>query len=159
MVTEVNEQDGDEEDELIEDEADSTEDELQQRFNHGEWAEVPILLAGGDYHTGWANRAMLDIFGTQPGDPLPETLEPVYPSREAYLRVGGEVAACIFGQTQAQTTDYAHRLGLAFQLTNIVRDVGEDATRGRIYPKQGWSSDIHIAILNQSWKVFIKECE
>jgi phytoene/squalene synthetase len=28
---------------------------------------------------------------------------------------------------------YAHRLGLAFQLTNIIRDVGEDAMRGRIY--------------------------
>ena len=32
--------------------------ELQQRFDHGEWAEVPILLAGGDYHTGWANHAL-----------------------------------------------------------------------------------------------------
>ena len=45
----------------------------------------------------------------------------------------GEVSARIFGQTQAQTTDYAHTLGLAFQLTNIIRDVGEDALRGRIY--------------------------
>jgi 15-cis-phytoene synthase len=47
--------------------------------------------------------------------------------------VVGEVAARIFGQTQAQTTEYAHKLGLAFQLTNITRDVGEDAARGRIY--------------------------
>lgn len=45
----------------------------------------------------------------------------------------GEVAARIFGQTELATTEYAHRLGLAFQLTNIVRDVGEDAVRGRIY--------------------------
>ena len=45
----------------------------------------------------------------------------------------GEVAAQIFGQTQAQTTAYAHKLGLAFQLTNIIRDVGEDSLRGRIY--------------------------
>ena len=45
----------------------------------------------------------------------------------------GEVAARIFGQTDPVTTDYAHRLGLAFQLTNIIRDVGEDAVRGRIY--------------------------
>lgn len=45
----------------------------------------------------------------------------------------GEVSARIFGQTQAQTTAYAHKLGLAFQLTNIIRDVGEDAMRGRIY--------------------------
>ena len=45
----------------------------------------------------------------------------------------GEVAAQIFGQTQPETTAYAHKLGLAFQLTNIIRDVGEDAQRGRIY--------------------------
>ena len=45
----------------------------------------------------------------------------------------GEVAAGIFGQTQPGTTAYAHKLGLALQLTNIIRDVGEDAMRGRIY--------------------------
>jgi 15-cis-phytoene synthase len=45
----------------------------------------------------------------------------------------GEVAARIFGQSEPATTDYAHKLGLAFQLTNIIRDVGEDARRGRIY--------------------------
>jgi phytoene synthase len=47
--------------------------------------------------------------------------------------VVGEVAANIFGQTDPRTTDYAHRLGLALQLTNIIRDVGEDAVRGRVY--------------------------
>jgi phytoene synthase len=47
--------------------------------------------------------------------------------------VVGEVAARIFGQSQDETTHYAHQLGLAFQLTNIIRDVGEDAFRGRIY--------------------------
>ncbi|MDM0112569.1 presqualene diphosphate synthase HpnD [Variovorax sp. J22R133] len=45
----------------------------------------------------------------------------------------GEVAARIFGQGEAQTTEYAHKLGLALQLTNVIRDVGEDALRGRIY--------------------------
>jgi len=45
----------------------------------------------------------------------------------------GEVAARIFGQADEATTAYAHKLGLAFQLTNIIRDVGEDAMRGRIY--------------------------
>jgi phytoene synthase len=47
--------------------------------------------------------------------------------------VVGEVAANIFGQSQPQTTAYAHKLGQALQLTNIIRDVGEDAMRGRIY--------------------------
>ncbi len=45
----------------------------------------------------------------------------------------GEVAANIFGRTEGGTIEYAHRLGLAMQLTNIIRDVGDDARRGRIY--------------------------
>ena len=60
-----------------------------------------------------------------------------YPNLERYCHlvagVVGEVAAGIFGQTQPQTTAYAHKLGQALQLTNIIRDVGEDALRGRIY--------------------------
>lgn len=47
--------------------------------------------------------------------------------------VVGEVAANIFGRTSEQTIAYAHRLGLALQLTNIIRDIGDDARRGRIY--------------------------
>ena len=47
--------------------------------------------------------------------------------------VVGEVAARIFGHTQPGTLAYAHQLGLALQLTNIIRDVGDDARMGRIY--------------------------
>ncbi len=47
--------------------------------------------------------------------------------------VVGLVAAEIFGYQDRRTLKYAHDLGLAFQLTNIIRDVGEDARRGRIY--------------------------
>ncbi len=47
--------------------------------------------------------------------------------------VVGEVAAHIFRQREVQTTAYAHKLGQALQLTNILRDVGEDARKGRIY--------------------------
>ena len=47
--------------------------------------------------------------------------------------VVGEVAANIFGRTDPATVQYAHRLGQAMQLTNIIRDVGDDARRGRIY--------------------------
>jgi phytoene synthase len=60
-----------------------------------------------------------------------------YPGLQRYCHlvagVVGEVAATIFGQTQPETTAYAHKLGQALQLTNILRDVGEDALRGRIY--------------------------
>lgn len=47
--------------------------------------------------------------------------------------VVGELSAGIFGYTQTETLAYAEKLGLAFQLTNIIRDVGDDAHRGRIY--------------------------
>jgi len=50
--------------------------------------------------------------------------------------VVGQMSAQIFGSTDPATPDYAHDLGIAFQLTNIIRDVGEDARRGRIYLPQ-----------------------
>ena len=47
--------------------------------------------------------------------------------------VVGLMSASIFGYSDKQTLEYAPALGLAFQLTNIIRDVGEDARRNRIY--------------------------
>jgi phytoene synthase len=47
--------------------------------------------------------------------------------------VVGLMSASIFGYSDKQTLEYAPELGLAFQLTNIIRDVGEDARRNRIY--------------------------
>jgi phytoene synthase len=60
-----------------------------------------------------------------------------WPALERYCyRVAGAVgilAAGIFGYRDARTLDYAKDLGIAFQLTNIIRDVGEDARKNRIY--------------------------
>ncbi|MEI7455226.1 MAG: presqualene diphosphate synthase HpnD [Nitrosomonadales bacterium] len=47
--------------------------------------------------------------------------------------VVGLLSVEIFGYSDRQTLKYAHDLGIAFQLTNIIRDVGEDARRNRIY--------------------------
>lgn len=47
--------------------------------------------------------------------------------------VVGILSASIFGYTRPETLAYAEKLGLAFQLTNIIRDVGDDARKGRIY--------------------------
>jgi phytoene synthase len=47
--------------------------------------------------------------------------------------VVGLLAAGIFGYRNERTLQYARALGIAFQLTNIIRDVGEDARRNRIY--------------------------
>ena len=50
--------------------------------------------------------------------------------------VVGRLIARILGYTQDDTLQYAETLGLALQLTNIIRDVGEDARMGRIYLPQ-----------------------
>jgi len=50
--------------------------------------------------------------------------------------VVGQLSAAIFGYTHASTLEYAENLGIAFQLTNIIRDVGEDARRDRVYLPQ-----------------------
>ncbi|MEY4928302.1 MAG: hypothetical protein RL279_41 [Pseudomonadota bacterium] len=47
--------------------------------------------------------------------------------------VVGLLSAQIFGFKNRKTLKFAHDLGMAFQLTNIIRDVGEDARRNRIY--------------------------
>jgi squalene synthase HpnC len=56
--------------------------------------------------------------------------------REYCYRVAGTVGlTCthVFGYSEPRALDLAERLGLAFQLTNIIRDVREDAALGRIY--------------------------
>lgn len=54
-----------------------------------------------------------------------------------YCRRAAGVVGCliarILGFTDSKTLDYADKMGLALQLTNIIRDVGEDARNGRIY--------------------------
>ncbi len=62
---------------------------------------------------------------------------PDFATLEVYChRVAGVVgllSAGIFGYTEPATLEYARTLGLALQLTNIIRDVGEDVRRNRIY--------------------------
>ena len=68
---------------------------------------------------------------------LQQSRYPDYAALQRYCHlvagVVGEVTSNIFGRTEPATIGYAHALGLAMQLTNIVRDVGDDARRGRIY--------------------------
>ena len=60
-----------------------------------------------------------------------------WPGLERYCHlvagVVGLLAAGIFGYRNPRTLDYARDLGIAFQLTNVIRDVGEDARKNRIY--------------------------
>jgi len=60
-----------------------------------------------------------------------------FPALERYCyhvaSVVGLIAVGIFGYRDARTREYARLLGIAFQLTNIIRDVGEDTRKNRIY--------------------------
>lgn len=59
--------------------------------------------------------------------------------------VVGLLAAQIFGYTNHNTQKYARDLGMAFQLTNIIRDVREDAERNRIYLPQKMLEEFHVS--------------
>ncbi|NOT23961.1 MAG: presqualene diphosphate synthase HpnD [Nitrospiraceae bacterium] len=50
--------------------------------------------------------------------------------------VVGLICLHVFGPTSARAQDYAVNLGMAFQLTNILRDIGTDAAQGRVYLPQ-----------------------
>ena len=110
--------------------------------------EVQAAFAGRPSHP--VTKALMPLaadYGIEPGHllaviegcqiDLQQTRFLDYPALQRYCHlvagVVGEVAANIFGRTEAGTLQYAHRLGLAMQLTNIIRDVGDDARRGRIY--------------------------
>jgi phytoene synthase len=68
---------------------------------------------------------------------LTQTRYPDFAGLERYCyHVAGAVgllAAGIFGYRNPRTLEYARNLGTAFQLTNIIRDVGEDARKNRVY--------------------------
>lgn len=88
---------------------------------------------------GLPQSALLEIIYGMEMD-LTHTRYPNFVNLERYcFRVAslvGELTIHILGYTHPQTREFAHTLGLAFQLTNIIRDVGEDAKRGRIYLPQ-----------------------
>ena len=115
-----------------------------------EWwrAEIASLCAGQPQHP--VMRALLPH--TEPYQITPERLNEIVDGmamdltqtrdldfagleRYCYLVAGavGLLAAGIFGYRNARTLEYARALGTAFQLTNIIRDVGEDARKNRIY--------------------------
>ncbi len=136
----------------LDDVADSQGDRGVARRKLDWWAqEVRDLYAGAPTHpVTRALQPFLAPFGIQRRqlmeviDGMRMDLDDVryldFESLKLYCRraagVVGEMSAGIFGYSDAQTLVYADRLGLAFQLTNIIRDVGEDARMGRVYLPQ-----------------------
>ncbi|WP_447968725.1 presqualene diphosphate synthase HpnD [Nitrospira sp. M1] len=65
-----------------------------------------------------------------------QTFEDLYPYCYRVASVVGLICLKVFGTRAPEATEYATNLGLAFQLTNILRDVGSDAESNRIYLPQ-----------------------
>ena len=133
----------------VDDIADDVKDVSVARSKLGWWrAEVANLFAGHPQHpVTMALREATERFGVNPGQ-LNEIIDGMemdlshhrysdFDALRIYCHrvagVVGQLSAGIFGYRHDKTRDYAENLGLAFQLTNIIRDVGEDARRGRIY--------------------------
>ena len=133
----------------VDDVVDECRDPLVAQASLDWWrGEVAALFAGRPQHPvgrallpaaekfGLEQRQFLEIIDGMEMD-LRQQRYPDFPALDRYCYrvagVVGELAAAIFGALNPATLEYARTLGLAFQLTNIIRDVGEDARRGRIY--------------------------
>lgn len=133
----------------VDDVVDETADENLARVKLAWWrAEIGELFRGNPQHP--VTRALAPCLApySLTHDRLSEIIDGMemdlvqsryfdFPGLERYCHlVAGVVGLCaadIFGRSESATLEYARNLGLAFQLTNIIRDVGEDARRGRVY--------------------------
>jgi 15-cis-phytoene synthase len=135
---------------LVDDVADLGGDPVRQRADLREWrAEVGRCFDGGLPHAPVARRlaeavraypiprtaleAILDGVEMDLDRVTYETFDELYPY---CYRVAAAVGLCcieIFGYSEPRARDYAVNLGVALQLTNIIRDVQVDAQAGRIY--------------------------
>ncbi len=133
----------------VDDVVDETTDPQVARATLQWWQrEVGALYEGNPNHPvtralapavaahGLEQARLLDIIEGMAMD-LEWNRYPDFPTLEVYChRVAGVVgmlSASIFGYREPATLEYARDLGIALQLTNIARDVGEDARRNRIY--------------------------
>jgi phytoene synthase len=112
------------------------EAELTRIYEGGAQHPVGIALAPVVQAYGLPREQMHDILAGMRMD-LEYNRYPDFATLEAYChRVAGVVglqSARIFGFSDPATLEYARTLGIALQLINIIRDVGEDARRNRIY--------------------------
>lgn len=133
----------------VDDIADECRDPAVARTKLAWWrGEIAAAFDGRPNHpVGRALLSAIHCYGLAP-EPFQEIIDgmemdldrqryPDFESLQLYCHrvagVVGQISAAIFGYRDPGTLDYAHCLGLAFQLTNIIRDVGEDARRNRIY--------------------------
>ncbi len=140
-----------------------------QRVAAGERTDDPVLFALADSQKRYnipldllhklVQGTAMDVPGSQsgPDGPVPqlqyETFEQLYDYCYHVASVVGLVCIRIFGYRDPRAEKLAEQTGVAFQLTNIIRDVREDARLGRVYlPREDFARfglDVH-ALTNGS---------
>jgi phytoene synthase len=132
----------------------------QRRSRLVDWAEClhhalsggavddPVILALADsvrrfhipleYFDRLVQGTMMDLRFEPPADALGShalyrTFEELYDYCYHVASVVGLVCVHIFGFDEPRAKELAEKTGIAFQLTNILRDVKEDAIMGRVY--------------------------
>ena len=133
----------------VDDVVDESTDDMVARSKLGWWRkEIKAMLDGAPTHP--VTKALMPHMSEYQLDgahllaiidgmemDLNQTRYLDFPALQKYCwhvaGVVGVLSASIFGIQHPQTRVFAEKLGLAFQMTNIIRDVGEDARKGRIY--------------------------
>jgi phytoene synthase len=92
-------------------------------------------------------QSVIDGMEMDAGDPM---VAPDFATLDLYCdRVAsavGRLSVRAFGDASAAADQVAHHLGRALQLTNILRDLGEDAARGRLYLPREWLFDAGVPL-------------
>ena len=74
-----------------------------------------------------------------------ETIEDLFDYCYRVAGVVGVMMAVVMGRTEEAVLDRACDLGIAFQLTNIARDIVDDAREGRVYLPAAWLREADLA--------------
>lgn len=113
---------------------------LRRVYDGGEFPSHPILVAWSDslksFPIKYENAVDLMrgcLMDLDQKDVRFQTFDELYVYAYRVASLVGLMSSEIFGYTDESALQYAEALGIAFQLTNILRDVGEDARRNRIY--------------------------
>lgn len=154
---------------------DCPENDPQQRLDH--WRakalsfqpalDDPVCLAWTDARTRYRipqrfAEQLLDGVGRDLCQNRYESFDELAAYAYGVASTVGLMSQHIIGFSDAAATSYAIKLGVALQITNILRDVGEDWQNGRLYlPTQELANfdlaeaDIAAGIVGRRWRTFM----
>lgn len=151
-----------------EEELDYWQNAIEQVYQRGGTGDVPIQVAWSHMleHYAIPLEPVLDLMQGVKMDLLQHSYETFDDLYLYCYRVAGTVgllSSSIFGYYEEAALQHAVDLGVALQLTNILRDIGEDARRGRIYLPQdemrqfGYSeAELMAGVINEPFRELVR---